>query len=80
MQVKEAMHEGVEWMAPSASLIEIAQKMKEDDIGDKKIRRLPVIDKNNCMVGMLSLDDVSHAASHELTGELAASVSAYHAS
>lgn len=140
MQVEQAMHKGVEWMAPTASLIEIAQKMKEHDIGaipigendklvgmvtdrdvtikgqtsttpikeltaadvmtkgiiycrdteelgdalrimeDKKIRRLPVIDKNNRMVGMLSLGDISHAASHELTGELAASVSAHHAS
>jgi CBS domain-containing protein len=139
MQVREAMHKSVEWMLPSASLVEIARKMKEHDIGsvpigeddklvgmvtdrdiaikgltsksaikdltardvmtkgivycrdteelgdalrimeDKKIRRLPVIDKNKRMVGMLSLGDVSHAASHELTGELAASVSAHHA-
>jgi CBS domain-containing protein len=139
MQVKNAMHKGVEWMAPSASLIDIAQKMREHDIGavpigeddrlvgmvtdrdiaikgltgktrikdltardvmtkgiiycrdteelgdalrimeDKQIRRLPVIDENKRMVGMLSLGDVSHAASHELTGELAASVSAHHA-
>ena len=45
---------------------------------NKKIRRMPVIDKNKRMVGMLSLGDISHAASHELTGELAAAVSAHH--
>ena len=138
MKVKEAMHKGAEWMAPTASLFELARKMKEEDIGaipigendkligmvtdrdiaikglaksaavqdltardvmtqgiiycrdteelddalrimeDHQVRRLPVIDGKKRMVGMLSLGDVSHAASHELTGELAASVSAHH--
>jgi len=44
----------------------------------KKIRRLPVIDDKKRMVGMLSLGDVSHSASHELSGELMAAVSAHH--
>lgn len=44
----------------------------------KKIRRLPVIDDKKRMVGMLSLGDVSHATSHELSGELMAAVSAHH--
>lgn len=139
MQVKDAMHAGVEWMAPSASLAEVAKRMQEHDVGaipigendklvgmvtdrdivvkgltgkasvknltaadvmtkgiiycreteelgdalrimeDKKIRRLPVINKKKRMVGMLSLGDVSHAASRELVGEFAACVSAHHA-
>ena len=44
----------------------------------KKIRRLPVIDEKKRMVGMLSLGDVSHSASRELSGELMAAVSAHH--
>jgi CBS domain-containing protein len=44
----------------------------------KKIRRLPVIDDKKRMVGMLSLGDISHAASHELCGELCAAVSDHH--
>jgi CBS domain-containing protein len=44
----------------------------------KKVRRLPVIDENKRMVGMLSLGDISHAASHELSGELMAAVSDHH--
>jgi CBS domain-containing protein len=44
----------------------------------KKIRRLPVIDEKKRMVGMLSLGDVSHAASRELSGELMAAVSSHH--
>lgn len=138
MQVKEAMHMGAEWMAPTSSLFEVAETMRKHNIGavpigeddrligmitdrdivvngmkngtrisaltardvmtkgviycrdnqdlddalrimeNKKIRRMPVIDKNKRMVGMLSLGDISHAASHELTGELAAAVSAHH--
>jgi hypothetical protein len=37
-----------------------------------------VINENKRMVGMLSLGDLSHTASHELTGEFAAAVSEHH--
>jgi CBS domain-containing protein len=139
MKVKDAMHKGVEWVAPETPLSEIASKMRELDIGaipvgendrlvgmitdrdiacravangkdcsklkardvmtkgivycsdseelddalrimeQKKIRRLPVINGNKRMVGMLSLGDIAHAASHELSGEVIAAVSAHHA-
>lgn len=45
----------------------------------KKIRRLPVINDDKRMVGMLSLGDVSHCASQELAGELVKAVSGHHA-
>ncbi len=139
MKVKDAMHEGVEWMGPSASVVELANKMKQHDIGaipigendkligmvtdrdlvikgftngasvqdltardvmtegivycsedeelgdalqimeDKQIRRLAVINEDKRMVGILSLGDVSHSASRQMAGELAASVSEHHA-
>jgi len=44
----------------------------------KKIRRLPVIDDNKRLVGMLSLGDVSHAVSRELSGELLHAVADHH--
>lgn len=44
----------------------------------KKIRRLPVIDKNKRMVGMLSLGDISHSAKSKLSGEVLHAVSAHH--
>lgn len=44
----------------------------------KQIRRLPVINDDKRMVGMLSLGDISHAASHAASGELVQSVSAHH--
>lgn len=45
---------------------------------DKKLRRLPVLNSRKRMVGMLSLGDVTHAASQSLGGELAKAVSAHH--
>jgi CBS domain-containing protein len=44
-----------------------------------KIRRLPVLDGDERLVGMVSLGDVSHALSRELTGEVTKAVSAHHA-
>lgn len=44
----------------------------------KKIRRLPVIDDKKRLVGMLSMGDISHAASRELSGELLHAVADHH--
>jgi CBS domain-containing protein len=43
-----------------------------------KVRRLPVINKNRRMVGILSLGDISHSAPSELLSACAKSVSAHH--
>ena len=43
-----------------------------------KIRRLPVINKNERMVGMLALGDVSSSAPGDLVSECVKSVSAHH--
>jgi CBS domain-containing protein len=45
----------------------------------KKVRRLPVLNEDGKLVGMVSLGDISHALSHELTGEVTKAVSAHHA-
>ena len=138
MKVREAMHEGVNWVEPGTTVKALAQQMREHDIGSipigendrlvgmvtdrdivlrgcaegadcnsltardimtkgivfcrdnedvddavrimeqKQIRRLPVLDKDKRMVGMLALGDVSHATSHEITGEVTAAVTAHH--
>lgn len=44
----------------------------------KQIRRMPVINDDKRMVGMLSLGDLSHSVSHELSGELVEAVSEHH--
>jgi CBS domain-containing protein len=45
---------------------------------DLKIRRLPVINKNMRMVGILSMGDLSESASAEMLSECVKSVSAHH--
>lgn len=57
----------------------------EDDIEDatrtmelKQVRRLPVINKEKRMVGMLSLGDVSDACEQDLSGELLQALTAHH--
>lgn len=46
---------------------------------NNKIRRLPVLNDAEKLVGMVSLGDISHALSRELTGEVTKAVSAHHA-
>jgi CBS domain-containing protein len=58
----------------------------EEDVDDAarlmemhQIRRLPVINENKRMVGMLSLGDIASASSREVTGHLTQSVAEHHA-
>ena len=57
----------------------------EEDIDDAarlmeqhQVRRLPVIDENKRMVGILSLGDIASASSSALTGEVTHSVAEHH--
>jgi predicted transcriptional regulator len=139
MKVKDVMHSTVTWVEPGTSIRQIANKMRDQDIGaipvgehdrligmitdrdiccrgladgrdsgtltardvmskpilycrsddniadavqlmeKKKVRRLPVIDKNKRMVGMLSLGDISHKVKRDLSAEIMKAVSAHHA-
>lgn len=45
---------------------------------NKAIRRLPVINEDKRLVGMLSLGDVAHHTGQELTGELVQAVATPH--
>ena len=44
-----------------------------------QIRRLPVIDENKRLAGMLTLGDISEKAGRDLTAEVMRSVAAHHA-
>jgi CBS domain-containing protein len=44
----------------------------------RRIRRLPVTDSHKTMIGMLSLGDISHKVSKELSGEMLRAVSGHH--
>jgi CBS domain-containing protein len=45
---------------------------------DNRIRRLPVLNEAKKLIGMVSLGDISHALSQELTGEVTRAVTAHH--
>lgn len=55
--------------------LELAIRIMEKN----KIRRLPVIDKDKRLVGMLALGDISEIGGQEKAGEVMRSVSAHHA-
>jgi CBS domain-containing protein len=138
MKVKDAMHKGAEWVAPTATMIDLCKKMRDLDIGalpvgendkligmvtdrdivcrglangkdaskltardvmtpsivwchadedlddavrimeNKKIRRLPVIDKDKRLVGILSLGDISHVDKAKHSGAVLKAVTAHH--
>lgn len=139
MKVKDVMHCGATWIDPDAPISDVAERMRQDDVGAipigekdrligmvtdrdivirglsgkqdplqltardvmsepivyctaneelddavrimerKQIRRLPVIDENHRMVGMLSLGDVAARAPASLCSETLRAVSAHHA-
>lgn len=70
---EEIMTKGVVYCRTTETVEDAIHLMDE-----KKIRRLPVIDDNKRLVGMLSLGDVSHSVSRELSGELLHAVAAHH--
>ena len=138
MKVKDMMHRGAEFVAPNATLRQIAKKMRDFDVGaipvcdkgkpvgivtdrdiairalangkdpakvearevmspnvvfcrdseeaedalrimeDNQVRPLPVLDEGHKLIGMVSLGDISHALSQEMTGEVTRAVSAHH--
>ena len=69
-------------LANGKDAAKLTAKEAEDAIRimeSKQIRRLPVLDDTGELVGMLSLGDVSHAMTQNLTGEVTRAVSAHHA-
>lgn len=52
MKVKQVMHEGVQWVAPTTSLRELARLMRQHDIGC-----IPV-GENDRLVGMVTDRDI----------------------
>ena len=73
MTAREVMTEHIVYCRTGETVEDAIRLMEQ-----KKIRRLPVLDDDKRMVGMLSLGDISHAMSREMTGELARAVSAHH--
>lgn len=74
LTARDVMTKDIVYCRTSETLEEAVRLMEA-----KKIRRLPVIDDEKRMVGMLSLGDISHTSSRELTTGLVKAVTAHHA-
>ncbi|MBD9375259.1 CBS domain-containing protein [Rhizobium sp. ARZ01] len=74
LTARDVMSTGISYCRTDDALEDAVLMMES-----KKIRRLPVIDANKRMVGMLSIGDVSHAAGKKLTEGLMKAVSEHHA-
>jgi CBS domain-containing protein len=70
---RDVMTPGIHCCGEDDDLAKAVQHMEE-----LKVRRLPVINKNKRMVGILSLGDVSRSAPSDLLSEIVKSVSAHH--
>ena len=73
MTARDVMTSGIHCCREDDDLTKAVQHMEQ-----LQIRRLPVINKNGRMVGMLALGDVSTAAPGDLVSEYCKSVSAHH--
>jgi CBS domain-containing protein len=70
---RDVMTEGIHCCRENDDLAKAVRHMEH-----LQIRRLPVINENKRMVGILSLGDVSHAAPRDLLSECVKGVSAHH--
>ena len=70
---RDVMTPGIHCCREDDDLAKAVRHMEE-----LQVRRLPVMDKNKRMVGILSLGDISHSAPEGLVSECIKSVSAHH--
>jgi CBS domain-containing protein len=74
LTAEDVMTKGVVWCSPDDDVQAAIQTMEK-----KKIRRLPVMDSHQKLLGILSLGDISHKVGKELSGEVLRAVSQHHA-
>lgn len=74
VKAEDVMTKGIIWCRTTESVEDAIHLMDQ-----KKIRRLPVIDDNKRLVGMLSLGDIAHSVSRDLSGEILHAVAEHHA-
>jgi CBS domain-containing protein len=73
LTARQIMTPGIAFCRDEEELAEAVRIMEA-----RRVRRLPVIDGTKRMVGLLSIGDVAHTASRELTGELLHAVATHH--
>ena len=73
LTARDVMHAPILYCRSEEDVDDAARLMEQH-----QVRRLPVIDENKRMVGMLSLGDIASASSAALTGEVTQSVAEHH--
>lgn|SRR5215469_9706049 len=73
LTARDVMTKGIVWCRDNDDVTHAANVMQS-----KQIRRLPVIDKDKRMVGIMSLGDLSHAATERTAAAVTKGVSAHH--
>jgi CBS domain-containing protein len=73
LTARDVMTDGIIWCRADDDIEDAAELMES-----RRVRRLPVIDENRRMVGIVSLGDLSHAADNGVTAEVARAVTAHH--
>ncbi len=73
LAAEDVMTRGIIYCRTKETLEDAVRLMEEH-----KIRRLPVLDENKRMVGMLSLGDISHKADRGIAGEVLRAVADHH--
>lgn len=73
LRARDVMSEGIAYCRDDSDVKDAVHLMEK-----KQIRRLPVIDDDKRMVGMLTLGDISHGAGQKLCSEMVSAVTAHH--
>ena len=73
MTVGDVMSKGIVFCRDDEELEDAVRIMES-----RKIRRLPVLNDQKRMVGILSLGEISHMAPRQITGEVMQAVTAHH--
>lgn len=74
MTARDVMSEGITYCQENEDVEDALRIMEKH-----QIRRLPVLNEDKRMVGMLGLGDISHKLPQGLSGEVMRAVSAHHA-
>ncbi|WP_444928507.1 CBS domain-containing protein [Microbulbifer sp. SSSA002] len=70
---RDVMTEGIEWCWEEDDLLSAVHKMEQ-----QLLRRMPVLNSEKRMVGILSLGDITSAIASKQGGQFAAAVSSHH--
>ncbi|WP_371839294.1 CBS domain-containing protein [Microbulbifer epialgicus] len=73
LTARDVMTEGIEWCWEEDDLLSAVHKMEQ-----QLLRRMPVLNSEKRMVGILSLGDITSAIANKQGGQFASAISAHH--